>query len=171
MLMCKTFGNVYADAILYEKHWGTKPCVFLSLVGSESTVKGASAAFIENHTLFFGRDAELAIQRDVRFDAYRSKTRKLAPHITHTLIYPLEFSSHIVVGKNESELKQRLTKKVMQEIPFLSSWCEWLWSWAEETQSFQPLEGHNILGGWIRIDYETLKGVISDNISSLRQLL
>ncbi len=171
MLMCKTFGNVYADAILYEKHWGTKPCLFLSLVGSESTVKAASASFIENYPLFFGQDAELAIQRDARFDAYRSKTRKLAPHITHALIYPLEFSSRIVVGKSESELTQRLTKMVVQEIPFLSSWCDWLWNWAEETESFHPLEGHSILGGWIRIDYEILKEAISDSISSLRQLL
>jgi hypothetical protein len=171
MITCKTFGNVYADAILHQKHWGTKPAVLLSLVGSESTVKGASAAFLESHTLFFGEDSELSIRRDSQFGSYRSKTRKLAPHITHTLIYPIDFSSHIVVGRDECELKRRLTQKVMESIPFLHQWSEWLWKWVQETNSFQPLDGHNILGGWVNINYETLKGAISESISSLRQIL
>jgi hypothetical protein len=205
MITCKSFGNVFADAILYEPTWGTKPCVFLSLVGSESTVKGASAAFLENHPLYFMPSNDqieklkeglknlygkiptweweskcrylqsikevFAVRRDARFDAYRSKSRRLAPHIIHAIIYPLDFSSHIVVGRDERELKSRLASKVMDEIPFLSEWGEWLWKWCMDTRSFEWLESltGNILGGWVRIDYETLKSAISANIGELRE--
>lgn len=171
MIICKSFGNVFADALLFEKNFGTKSCVLLSLAGSESTVRGASAAFVEGHPLYFGDNAGLSIRRDVNFPSYRIKTRRLAPHIIHTLIHPSDLSSHIVVGRDESELKRRLTERVMGEIPFLPEWSEWLWQWVYDTESFQPIEGYNILGGWVRIDYEVLKGVISESISRLRKLL
>ena len=169
MLTCKTFGNVYADVILREEF--SSSCVLLSLVGSESTVRGASAAFLEDHTLYFGEDARFGVRRSLRFDTYRLKTRRLSQNIIHSLIYPLDFSSHIVVGRDESEIKERLTRKVMEEIPFLPEWADWLWKWSIDTHSFEPLETitGGIIGGWVRIDYEELKSAISDNIENLRE--
>lgn len=172
MLKCISFGNVFSNALLYEGRWD-KACAFISLIGSESTVQGASATFNSKENLWFEEAEEkLRIVRHHRFEHYRTQTRKLAPHIMHSLIFPLGADDNIIIGRTQEEIKSRVLRKVQNQIPFMPEWREWLWQWiTEEAPCYQSMQGHSILGGWLNINIQELKQAITDNMSHLKSLL
>ena len=158
---------VIGNSILFkgtEQHGGT--LTFLSILGPHSAVRGILAA--------------LAMERDIRCDAYpqatfnvgkggKSVTQALTRKVTHGIYLApdllLDASTSVAVLDDSPEkVYQRLIHSFA--IPTIPEWAGWLYEALKKKKLLTPLEGIGARGVSIEASEQCLEDLVSRGVRS-----
>ena len=179
-----------SDAFAVSEEYDERSLWWLSLIGSQTTVKALTASILKaNPDPLIIRTPEDAAGDPLRVPARRhqssghwsaKKIRLPLSRAWHAIVYSTQAeyrrnqngnSNFLIVSTNGAEQEAEKHRKFLNSriaVPIHEKWDHWLWNRGLQKKEIVPLTCHGAVDAWVcRPNVESLRADISEAIASL----